>query len=244
MLFRSYFTLLYQGAEGKEANSTLPIIFTILSVILAIALFNLLSSLAIQYQRATEQLEQLKKSIQESKRAQEEVLDLDDGKKTDEEIDHEYEVESLIPSETFETNELFMEKLLANVAKKHEIVQAVFFNKNPKNQKFSLHSSYAYFSETEPPTFIEGETLPGQVAKNKVVLNLDEVPEGYITVLSGLGKGSPKHMLFVPILKNENECIGVIEFASFRAFNNKSVKLFETLGHFISERFTNNSLKE
>jgi len=239
-----YFTLLYQGTEGKEANSTLPIIFTIFSVVLAIVLFNFASSLAIQHHQVTEQLEQLRKSIQESKRVEEEVLVLDEGKKEDEEIDYENEVKSLIPNNSIETNELFMEILLANVAKKHEIVQAVFFNKNSKNQTFTLQASYAYFSESGPPTFIEGETLPGQVAKNKVVLNLNEVPEGYITVLSGLGKGSPKHMLFVPVLNNANECIGVIEFASFKAFNNTSVKLFETLGYFVSEHFTNNSIKE
>lgn len=239
-----YFTLLHQGDNLIGIISGLPILFTILSVILAIVLFNFASTISIQYQQVSEQLEQLKKSIQDSKRVEEEVLDQHDGTKADVEIDYENEAKSLIPDDTVENVELFMEKLLANVAKKQEIVQAVFFNKNPKNQTFFLQASYAYFSESEPPTFIEGETLPGQVAKNKVVLNLNEVPEGYITVLSGLGKGSPRHMLFVPLLNSENECFGVVEFASFKAFTNTSVKLFETLGRIVSEHFTNKSLKD
>ncbi len=132
-----------------------------------------------------------------------------------------------------------MEKLLLNISSKNDVVQAIAFKKDNKTKVFSVLASYAYFSESDPPTFTVGETLPGQVAKNKITLNLKEVPENYISVISGLGKGTPKHLLIVPILANDNECIGIIEFASFKPFSDQKAKLFENIGLMINEYFLN-----
>jgi hypothetical protein len=230
-----YLSLHNELAQAKVNIPMLAILLTVLSMALAIGFYQMLASTANQSSKYAQQLDQLKKSIQESKKQNEQENVNETVVVDDTVIDYDAEAKSLIPTQLFETQEQFIEKLLSNIAKKHDIVQAIAFNKDETTKIFSFQAAYAYFSENDPPKFIEGETLPGQVAKNKVVLNLNEVPEDYITILSGLGKGSPKHMLILPVLNRNNDCIGIIELASFKAFENQKVKLFETLGHLVCD---------
>lgn len=59
-----------------------------------------------------------------------------------------------------------------------------------------------------------GEGLIGQAAASGQMVYLDEVPEGYIQILSGLGSSSPRYLLIVPI-KTEGKMLGVMELATF-----------------------------
>ena len=111
----------------------------------------------------------------------------------------------------------YTEKILQNIAKELDIVQGVFFVKNDADQMFHVSGQYAYYSEDQPRSFPVGETISGQVAKNRELLNLKELPHGYVTVLSGLGKSAPAHLVIAPIVYNE-ESIGIIELASFKPF--------------------------
>ena len=65
--------------------------------------------------------------------------------------------------------------------------------------------------------------MVGQVVKNGLPLNLDNVPDGYITVISGLGKTTPQNLLIIPI-GYDSDFVGVIEIASFTKFS-ESLKL-------------------
>jgi uncharacterized membrane protein (DUF485 family) len=232
-----FLSLYNQLATAKLETPLLAIVFTIASIVLGIILFQLGSNASSKLMRSNQQLDQLKKSIQESKKQSLEEEKAED-KEVKIQINVREEVNNFIPEGSFQSQELFMEKLLSNISSKNDIVQAIAFSKDEKTQMFSVLASYAYFSESDPPTFSEGETLPGQVVKNKVALNLKEIPEDYITVISGLGKGTPNNLLIVPILNQEKECLGVIEFASFSIFNEQKVKLFETLGLMINEHLT------
>jgi Na+-transporting methylmalonyl-CoA/oxaloacetate decarboxylase gamma subunit len=207
----------------------IAILLTILSITIAIIFFQILATISNQASKNAQQLEQLKKSIQESKKQAEQNIIKETKTETAVAIDYETEAKLLIPKENFENEEKFLEKLLSNISHKHDIVQAIAFKKDIVTHTYTFQAAYAFFSESEPPKFTEGETLPGQVAKNKVTLNLNDVPEDYITIISGLGKGSPKHLLILPILNSSNECMGIIELASFKEFDNHRVKLFETL---------------
>ncbi|HMI68275.1 MAG TPA: GAF domain-containing protein [Cyclobacteriaceae bacterium] len=68
--------------------------------------------------------------------------------------------------------------------------------------------------ETSAPQFEWGEGLIGQAAASGKSLYVDEVPEGYITIVSGLGTASPRYLLIVPIKKGD-EVRGVLEIATF-----------------------------
>ena len=134
----------------------------------------------------------------------------------------------------FNNIEAYTEKILQIIAKELDIVQGLIFTLNNTDQLFHISGEYAYYSDEQPRSFSLGETLSGQVAKNQQLLNVIELPEGYITVLSGLGKSSPRHLVIVPIL-NQGDCIGIMELASFKPF----VENDEMLVQKISELMAN-----
>ncbi len=125
----------------------------------------------------------------------------------------------IIPKIDFkEPVEDYSEKILQNLAKQFNLVLGVFYLKNEKTSVFQPVSTYAWASESPPASFIIGEGLTGQVAKNRIQMKVDSIPEGYIKVLSGLGSGSPQNLLIIPLLLNK-ETIGIIEIASFMEFD-------------------------
>ncbi len=128
-------------------------------------------------------------------------------------------VERIMPASetTFDNVRQYTEKILQNIAKELGIVQGLAFVLPENDHLFHVSGEYAYFSEEQPRSFAIGKTLSGQVAKNQQLLNVKEMPEGYITILSGLGKGNPRHLVIAPIVYN-GESIGVIELASFKPF--------------------------
>jgi hypothetical protein len=234
-IFGIYISIYNHLANAQAETPLLAIVFTITSITLAILFFQILATISNQAAKNAQQLEQLKKSIQESKKQAEQSNKSEKFVESEVSIDYESQAKLLIPNESFDSEEKFIEKLLSNISNKHDIVQAIAFKKDISTQIYSFQAAYAYFSEHEPPKFIEGETLPGQVAKNKVALNLNNVPEEYITIISGLGKGSPKHLLILPIINSSNECLGIIELASFKEFDIQRVKLFEVLVNLIND---------
>ena len=55
---------------------------------------------------------------------------------------------------------------------------------NPKKEIFEPLCTYAYTSDEPPAAFKIGEGIPGQVAKNKTILNLRKIPENYLGIQS------------------------------------------------------------
>lgn len=153
-------------------------------------------------------------------------------------IDVEAYMKKILPKENPDyTIEKYSEKLLSNIAKEFDIVQGLFFIKDKQNEEFRVVGKYAYFGEEEPRNFKLGETLSGQAAKNRTVLNLKDIPENYVTILSGLGSSSPNHLLIIPIVLND-ESIGVIELASFKEFKRNFKELFEAISGQIGQFIT------
>jgi len=130
------------------------------------------------------------------------------------------------------------EQVLKNLAKTYNIVQGVSFLLDKKTNTFKLSSTYAYYTNDTYKEFKEGEGLTGQVAKNRQFLYIDNVPDNYITILSGLGEGTPKYLTLFPLIF-EDKVIGVVEFATFLPLPRDSEKVFEKLktviGNIINE---------
>jgi hypothetical protein len=125
----------------------------------------------------------------------------------------------IVPKIDFsERIEDYTEKILLNLARQFNLVLGVFYLKNEKTSEFYPVSTYAWTSETPPSSFITGEGLNGQVAKNRIIMKVDNIPDGYIKVASGLGTGSPRNLLIIPLLLNK-ETIGIVEMASFMEFD-------------------------
>src|ERR1700678_2221302 len=78
-----------------------------------------------------------------------------------------------------------------------------------------------------------GQSLIGQVAKSKRPIVVDDVPQGYIKISSGLGEAQPCNLAIMPVLF-EDQVVGVVELASFSKFTAIQIafleQLAETLG--------------
>jgi hypothetical protein len=122
----------------------------------------------------------------------------------------------------------FAVSLLKELAREFQAVQGLYFSLDAKKELFTKIADYAYFSEIPPREFSEGETISGQVAKNKLVLKIADIPEGYISVLSGLGSSSPSFLVIIPLLDG-NRTIGIVELAFFREPQEPEMWFFERL---------------
>ena len=127
----------------------------------------------------------------------------------------------------------YTERVLSVLAKEFSIVQGLFFTKDFKTELYELSGTYAFYSQEKIESFKSGEGLNGQVAKNKKIILVSNIPDGYITVLSGLGSSSPKHLIIFPIIF-ENESIGVVELASFSDFGTNTEDVFSQVAESIS----------
>lgn len=115
---------------------------------------------------------------------------------------------------------------LTAICKRVEAGQgAIYLSKeNKKSRTVDLYTSYAFhIAESDTLSFTFGEGLIGQVAVEGNTLVIDEVPDNYINIVSGLGSASPKHLLITP-LTTSKKVIGVVELASFTPFSKEEEK--------------------
>lgn len=140
-------------------------------------------------------------------------------------------------------HEKIAEEILSCVGKFYEIAQGELYLKQSETDKdkLVLSATYAYFvPEGKIFEFEIGEGLIGQVAKQGEPINLDNIPEGYITVYSGLGSATPTNMVIFPIKsKQSNKVTGVIELASFKPFSEYDINLFKNISVEIGRHFEN-----
>lgn len=111
----------------------------------------------------------------------------------------------------------FSTELLSKIANKFKIGIGIIYLKTEEDQ-FHYIAAYGYFSNSKPLPFKIGEGLNGQVVLNKKPIIISNIPEDYLTIISGLGNSKPKELLIIPIIREEI-VIGVIELASFTKFN-------------------------
>ncbi len=127
--------------------------------------------------------------------------------------------------------------VLTAICKKVEAGQgAIYLVKDNKEVRTAdLYTSYAFhIAENETLSFTFGEGLIGQVAMEGNTLNINDVPENYINIVSGLGSASPRHLLISPLIKSK-KVVGVVELASFTPFSKEEESwIKEALGLLIS----------
>ncbi|QGQ98630.1 response regulator [Paenibacillus psychroresistens] len=109
---------------------------------------------------------------------------------------------------------------IAKVALLVEASYGVVYIREERRMKdeFVRQASYALYGEHEAGlSFRLGEGLIGQSALDKRTIIIEQVPNHYYRIVSGLGQASPQSLLIVPVIFM-NRVEAVIEFASFKAF--------------------------
>lgn len=97
------------------------------------------------------------------------------------------------------------------------------------DDRFHLLGQYAHadggLAEIEKaPSFGPGEGLVGQAALTHDATVVNDPPEGYLRVRSGLGEAAPRAIVLVPLVR-DGKVKGVVELALFKAWSDRDAEL-------------------
>ncbi len=145
--------------------------------------------------------------------------------------------EMVADTEQITDPEKYFDQLLINLSKAIAIVQGVAYTLNRQTQTYSMVSTYAFYTTDTSRTFAIGEGIPGQVAKDKKLLFINDVPEGYIKIVSGLGTSSPKYMGVIPVIHGD-ETIALIEISTFEKPELDLVEFQKQFNEKVSEKIS------
>lgn len=112
-----------------------------------------------------------------------------------------------------------LSELAEVVSAKHGLFYVLEEDERFLESKLRLMASYALETEMQPPSYFKvGEGLIGQIAVRKERIVLNNVPDDYLRVRSGLGYSNALNIVILPVLF-ENRLKAVIELASFDQFS-------------------------
>ncbi len=86
-------------------------------------------------------------------------------------------------------------------------------------------------------TFEAGEGNIGTCFVEKQTLKIDDLPDGYIVLRSGLGNVTLRYAVYVPIIQ-DNVCVGVIEIASTEKLSDSRVSFTEKIAESLASIVT------
>jgi len=138
-----------------------------------------------------------------------------------------------------EQKEIIQQGLNA-ICKQLEAGQGAAYLVSESEGKRALELKYGFalaLAESQSVKFEFGEGLIGQAASSGQNLYLDEVPEGYIKIVSGLGTSSPRYLFIVP-LKKEKEVKGVIEVATFAPLKENVRKQVDEMAQILASKIS------
>ncbi len=109
------------------------------------------------------------------------------------------------------------------------------YNDEDKDDKhMELVASYAYDRQKNMQKKVPLRVgLVGMCAVEKKTRYITDVPDAYINITSGLGDATPRSLLLVPLVLNE-DIFGVLELASFIKFESNEIEFVEQLAENIA----------
>jgi putative methionine-R-sulfoxide reductase with GAF domain len=232
-----YFSFLgiAQPERIRHLNQVLGLQLIILSVVLVLGILAVFSWI-ISYQRLRSAYqEQLIWGIKtREEEAQERVLE------NQQENTHHLDlgVVEKVADLHYDSLSLKLEKMLSAACQVVEASQGAFYllKQTDGFKVLEFEAGYAFFQpESRRISYELGEGLVGQAAKEERLVNIAQVPAGYITVLSGLGKATPAHLLIVPV-KQDNQLRGMLEIAAFHQFSRSDEAFMEQVAKLMAEQ--------
>lgn len=115
---------------------------------------------------------------------------------------------------------------------------------DPNNVRIKASALYAYEREKHDVIDLEiGEGLIGQCIYEKEYIHLTDIPSEYVNITSGLGEATPKSILIVPILMNE-EVHGAVEIATFNTFEEHEIEFIQGVANSFASTVSNVKMNE
>jgi hypothetical protein len=137
-------------------------------------------------------------------------------------------VELLRTASTKKSLNEFSEELLRKMAQEFSIVQGVFYSFNKNEKKYTATSSYAFMREEKPKAFIAGNGINGQAVIDKEIKIINQIPEEYRIIISGLGESKPTNLYLIPLIHADNT-LGLIEISTLKILSDNRLKILEQL---------------
>ncbi|HEY4316740.1 MAG TPA: response regulator [Herbaspirillum sp.] len=125
------------------------------------------------------------------------------------------------------------EKTLEFLARHLDAVVAAFYIRE-EDGALTRIASYGFAGEDAQlnRSFYAAEGLLGQAAKQRRVLTLNDIPDDYLKVTSGLGSGKPRNVTLAPV-DNDGNVNGVIEMGFLRDLSARDVAFLELVANSI-----------
>jgi HAMP domain-containing protein/CheY-like chemotaxis protein/signal transduction histidine kinase len=126
-------------------------------------------------------------------------------------------------------SQLILSELAPVVGAKHGVFYVMDSANNGAEPILKLTATYAYKERKNlSKQFHVGEGVVGQAAFEKQRILLQNAPDDYITINSGLGEAKPMQIVVLPIVF-EGQVLAVMELATFTAFSDTYLSLLDQL---------------
>ncbi len=246
----SYSEVFDPSLQAESSHSPINFYYSIILIITFLLISGLLvhEYLQLMKNKAAKKEEkstsEFLKNDSEAKPEPVETLMPEESKKLDSNPDKEKLFDSIkkeIPGESENNIRHIGENVLSCISKIFELTQAEIFIKEltaDGKTKFKLLATYAiYVHEDELVEFDLGEGLIGQAGQTGKNIYLDNLPEGFLSVKTGLGRSDPGYLLIIPWKDKKGDVFAVLEMASFKPFEKKDIDLLESISAIISSHF-------
>lgn len=115
---------------------------------------------------------------------------------------------------------------------------------DPNTECFELYAVFAYGHERFHKKILRlDEGMIGACAMEKNTIILNNIPEEYTDISSGLGQAKPKAIIFVPLVYNDY-LYGVLELASFKKFEQYQIDFVQRISENIASTIANAKINE
>lgn len=138
--------------------------------------------------------------------------------------------------------DIFIYNIISSIVSYLEANQGGLYIINDNNENdiyFELKAAVGFEKNKKDKTRIDiGEGYVGRCVQEKDKIFISDVPEDSVKILSGLGKGKPACLLFVPLKLNE-KVLGVIELESFNILEPYQIEFVEKITESIASTIYN-----
>lgn len=148
---------------------------------------------------------------------------------------------TLLLQQDFRNTEEMAYPIIKKIAEHLRVEQVGLFVLNKKGNKelLILEAAYAYDKKKQLDTEVEiGESLVGKCAKEQKLIRIDDLPEGYTYISSGLGEDTPKSLILLPLLY-EKKIFGVLEIASLKRIPDYKINFLNVIAERVAAEISN-----